>query len=410
MRVDSVAVTTPLRVVITGLSTRAAAESAARAGFQVTAIDAFGDLDQHPDVCGLAVTRDLGARSSAQGMARASRSVECDAVAYLASFENHPRAVATLASGRALWGNAPDVLRRVRDPLALARALSRRGFSVPATRVGDASAANAPNAPNVPNVPNAFLLKPLKSGGGQRVRRWDARRTARVPRGGYLQEWIDGTPGSIAFVAAKGRVVPLGMSRQLAGDAAFGATGYRYCGNILGPAEDAQFVGDSRLVAAACALATAVAEEFGLVGVNGIDFIARAGVPYAIEVNPRWSASMELVERAYGIPVFAAHAAACVSGALPAFGLVGARRGVAAVGRAVIFARRDLTVGDTRPWLEDATVRDVPHPGEHIRAGAPICTVFATAVDAAACYAGLVRRAEKIYGEVGDDVRAARRS
>ena len=35
-------------VLVAGVSTRAAAESAARAGFRVTAIDAFGDLDQHP--------------------------------------------------------------------------------------------------------------------------------------------------------------------------------------------------------------------------------------------------------------------------------------------------------------------------------------------------------------------------
>jgi hypothetical protein len=40
-----------------------------------------------------------------------------------------------------------------------------------------------------------------------------------------------------------------------------------------------------------------------------------------------------------------------------------------AVGKAVVFARRDVTIGDTERWLADATVRDVPHPGERIRAG-----------------------------------------
>ncbi len=53
-----------------------------------------------------------------------------------------------------------------------------------------------------------------------------------------------------------------------------------------------------RLADTASALASAVTGEFGLVGVNGIDFIVRDGIPYAIEVNPRWCASMELVERA----------------------------------------------------------------------------------------------------------------
>src|SRR5204863_524417 len=196
------------RVLIAGVSTRAAAESAAQAGLVVTTIDAFGDLDQHASVRSVPLPR----KFTAYAAARAARNIECDAVAYLSSFENHPSAV-------------------------------------------------------------------------------------------------------IALVAAAGRAVPLGVSRQLVGEHAFGAAGYRYCGNILAAAGDAQFARDEALVADACALAQAVAEEFGVVGVNGIDFIARDGVPYAIEVNPRWSSSMELVERAYGLSVFGAHAAACEAGA-----------------------------------------------------------------------------------------------
>jgi predicted ATP-grasp superfamily ATP-dependent carboligase len=37
-----------------------------------------------------------------------------------------------------------------------------------------------------------------------------------------------------------------------------------------------------------------------------------------------------------------------------------------------------MVVGDTDPWLERG-VRDVPHPGERIAKGRPICTVVATA-------------------------------
>src|ERR1700733_11602086 len=95
----------PRRVLIAGVSTRAAAESAARAGFTVTAIDAFGDLDQHPSVRGLSLTRDFGVPVSAHAAARAARPIACDAVAYLSSFDNHPRAVAALAAGRTLWGD-----------------------------------------------------------------------------------------------------------------------------------------------------------------------------------------------------------------------------------------------------------------------------------------------------------------
>ena len=215
----------------------------------------------------------------------------------------------------------------------------------------------------------------------------------------YLQERVEGTPGSVVFIAAGGRAVPIGISRQLVGERAFGAAGYRYCGNILAPAGDGQFPEDDDVVAAAARLASAVTTEFGLVGANGIDFIARGGVPHAIEVNPRWCASMELVEREYGLSVFAAHAAACAGQALPAFDLSAARTGAGAVGKAVVFAQRDIVVGDTRRWLGDESMRDIPRPGERIPAGGPICTVFARGPDSGACHANLVSLADRVCHE-----------
>ena len=79
-------------------------------------------------------------RASCRGSVR---EIDADAVAYLSPFENHTRAVDALASGpstlrtgpstaltagRALWGNPPDVIRRVRDPFLLAGLLRRRGL------------------------------------------------------------------------------------------------------------------------------------------------------------------------------------------------------------------------------------------------------------------------------------------
>lgn len=369
-----------VRVLIAGVSARAAAASAARAGFEVTAIDGFADLDQHEGVRAISLRHDSGGRFTAHAAANAARTIDCDAVAYLSNFENHPSAVATLAADRALWGNSPDVLRRVRDPRILGEALRRRGCAVP--EMGSASA--------------RLLVKPLASGGGHGVREWHA--GSDVPGHFYLQQFIEGTAGSVVFVAARGRAVPLGVTRQLIGEDAFGSSGFAYCGNILAPADGGQF--SKKLVDASFELAREVTEEFDLVGVNGVDFIVRGDVPYAIEVNPRWCSSMELVERAYGVSVFGAHAMACARRALVPFDVARSGQAAQAVGKAILFARHDLIVGDTRPWLDDLTVRDIPHPGEHIAAGGPICTVFATGHDGAACYRSLVRRAEHLYDVV----------
>jgi predicted ATP-grasp superfamily ATP-dependent carboligase len=353
--------------VIAGVSTRAAASSAVRAGFDVTSIDAFADLDQPAAARVVRVPR-----FTAAAAARAACRIDGDAVVYLSSFENHPHSVAALARGRALWGNAPGVLARVRDPYELTRAMRRRGI---ACATVDA----------VAGTHGRWLVKPLASGGGHGVRR--VRPGARAPAHACCQEFIDGMPASLAFVAAHGHAVPLGFSRQLIGDAAFGSSRFRYCGSILGPASE-PIAGGLPEVAAA------IAEEFGLVGLNGVDVIVRNGAPVVIEVNPRWSSSMELIERAHGEPLLAGHAAACEAGELPRAALAPPP---AAYGKAVVFARADVMVPDTTSWLADPDIADVPRAGERVGRGRPLCTVFAMAATTAACYAALVQRAANVY-------------
>ena len=382
-------------MVVAGVSTRAIAESAARAGFDVTAIDAFADLDQHPGVRALSLPRDFDVEFSAAAAARAAASVDATAAAYVSNFENHPTAVEELGRGRSLWGNSPEVLRRARDPWFITSALRTHGL--PALAL--AAKSQTPNAKSQWNLAgSAWMIKPLASGGGHHVRPWVPGEP--VPDRSYVQELVDGVSGSIVFVAAKGRAVPLGVSRQIVGDRAFGSAGYRYCGNILASAGEPGFAADTRRMAQA--LADAVAAECDLIGVNGIDFVVRDGLPYLVEVNPRWTASMELVERAHGISMFAVHADACEAATLPPAFDDEARVRAEVVGKAIVFARHDVTIGDSRRWLADDSIRDVPHPGERIGGGRPVCTMLASGANADACYDALVRRAQGIYRELGE--------
>ena len=370
-----------MRVLIVGVSTRAAAESAARAGFEVIALDAYADRDQHPSVRALSVPRDFGATFSPEAVVNAARELPSDAVVYLSSLENYPRAVDALTTERALWGNRSDVLRRVRDPKALAAAFTKRGTRAPRVITHDETR-------SLPGDVARWMLKPRVSGGGHGVRLWQPGEA--VTPGHYLQEFVEGTSGSIIFVSSGGRGVALGVTRQLVGDSAFGSAGFGYCGNIL--------IERQGLVPDALALVDAVAAEFSLVGVGSIDVIASEHGLQPVEVNPRWSASMELVERARGISMFAIHAAACVTGELPATVVNRSLESPAIHGKAIVFAREDVVVGDTSAWLEDPNVRDVPHEGDRIMAGRPVCTVFAAGSDEDGCYARLVEKADWVYG------------
>ena len=364
-------------VLIAGVSTRALAVSAARAGYRVTAVDAFGDLDLR-EVANVITLRGEHGQFSPGKAVSAVEAVAAGMVAYTSNFENHPDAVNRLGRGRWLLGNPCEVLVRVRDAIKLMRVLRRQGFATPETR-----------ATRVKGQPTrgSWLLKPRRSGGGHGTAVW--RIGQPVPKTHYLQERMVGIPGSVVFAADGRRAVPLGLSRQLVGDARFGANGFRYCGSLLGPG---LFPHQEELQVLTARLATAVTQEFGLVGLNGIDFIARDGVPYPIEVNPRYCASMELIERAQDLSIFEVHAQAC-QGILPAT----AAKATAVQGKAIVFARRAMTMGDTRPWVEHGSVADVPQPGERIRRGHPICTVFAQGSNAATCQSRLVKRAARIY-------------
>jgi len=368
-------------VLVVGVTTRALARSAARAGYRVSAIDAFGDMDLEAVARVIAPSPAGGRRFEPDLAAELAGTVGADFVAYTSNLENHPAAVSRLGRSGRLLGNSPEVLARVRNPFELMRVLRRAGFEVPRTRA---------SSPPADGSGFRWMLKPRRSGGGHGVSLW--RRGTHIPRSHYLQERIPGIPGSIVFAADGRDAVALGLSRQLIAEPSFGAGPYRYCGNLLAGGGQPLFSQEQLLERAAVQLVKFVSREFRLVGLNGIDFIARGGVPYPIEVNPRYSASMELVERAHGLSLFQVHADAC-GGRLPE----SPAKPRAVHGKAIVFARRDLRMPGAGRWLKPPCYADIPHAGDIIASGRPICTVLAVAPEMGACRRLLETRAARVY-------------
>jgi predicted ATP-grasp superfamily ATP-dependent carboligase len=329
------------------------ADLAMRDGQAVAAFDLFGDLD----------LRRGGARvvalpgGSLTALVDAAVQMPARGVVYGASFENHPALVARLAERHALLGNVPQTLRAVRDPQRLASALRDADLMYPRTF------AAAPQ-----DRSGRWLHKPLRGGGGTRVRPW---RGGALPAGVVVQERIDGVACSAAAVADGVDSVVLGLTEQLVGRRSFGVRGYRWCGNVVPPrlpaGERDSLLGQAR------AICSCLAGAFALRGLFGVDFVWDGERAWTIEVNPRPTASLEAIEAAYGVGVFGAHLGGC-AGELPQ---VGSERAGAA-GKAVLFATEDVVVGDSVGWLERG-VRDVPHSCERIAAGHPICTLVAVA-------------------------------
>ena len=99
---------------------------------------------------------------------------------------------------------------------------------------------------------------------------------------------------------------------------------------------------------------------------------------------------MELMDRASGASLFGLHLAACRGELLPSVAL---GRGV--WGKAIVYATRTVAAPDTTAWLDEG-IRDVPHPGEVIRAEHPICTVLSSGPTRARCRAALDRETRRI--------------
>jgi predicted ATP-grasp superfamily ATP-dependent carboligase len=77
------------------------------------------------------------------------------------------------------------------------------------------------------------------------------------------------------------------------------------------------------------------------------------------------------------------------------------------LGKAVVFARRQVTLRETRGWLRDPEIADVPHPGERIPRGRPICTVFASGTNAGGCLRALASKAAAVYRAAESAARGA---
>jgi predicted ATP-grasp superfamily ATP-dependent carboligase len=122
-----------------------------------------------------------------------------------------------------------------------------------------------------------------------------------------------------------------------------------------------------------------------------------------IEVNPRYTASVEVLEQIVGSTAVAMHVAACTAD-VAAVGFQGLAAGDF-WGKGILFAPQNATVSSTFfEWamarssleVEDFTLADLPKAGETIPAGRPVLTVFASGRTFADCEARLQQRLAEV--------------
>src|SRR5206468_9397103 len=118
----------------------------------------------------------------------------------------------------------------------------------------------------------------------------------------YFQKRIAGGSFSALFIASQGEASLIGVTRQLTGTPGLP---FAYRGSI-GPVSISE-----GLKARLDEMGRVLVSEFALVGLFGVDYILRDGEAWPVEVNPRYTASVEVLELSLRRSLMAEHLRAC---------------------------------------------------------------------------------------------------
>ena len=333
-----------------------------RAGFKAWAVDLFADRDLAMVApCAVCPLEDYP-----DALPKLAKQFPPGPVMYTGGLENHPHVVAELAASRELWGTPASMLEIVRDPYWLFAVLESVGFIVPQV---------VPRGEPCPTT-GRWLRKPIRSGGGLGIR-FATPGEATSPNH-IFQEFIDGVPMSAVY----GGTTLVGVSEQLVGEPWLHAAPFLYCGSIRSanfPVEVNQLRVD-------------VLIDFLFGHLWNLDFIVRDGRAVPVELNPRYSASVEVLEHNTHLSAFYIpwrHSATAES-----------------IGKAIYYAPRSLVFPEVGPWDADLVTpfdpwrlpafADIPAAGSVISAGQPVITLLVSGSSPVECRERLQSRAREL--------------
>ena len=373
-------------LLIVGASARAAAQSAIRAGYKVAAVDLFADVDLQ------AICPTWRVNDYPQGLIAAAAQAPPGPWLYTGGLENHPEVVAAISEQRELLGNAADVLRVCRDPFAFR-------LECFVCSLGFVSWCEIPG--EVPDE-GKWMLKPRASAGGQGMKLYEKGPYPVAPPTHFWEEFKEGHTQSAVYVADERGWCLLGVTEQLTGAEWTGARGFQYAGSI-GPLTLATDVVDEYEI-----IGLNLRIAFGLRGLFGVDTVlSPEGELFPIELNPRYTASIEILERSLGFDAIGAHVRACRGGDLPPREYDGTSC-ERSCGKAILYAREAVEISDdfARWCLEINAGRewpmlaDLPATGTKIEQGQPILTIFAEGKCTASARFALRKLADEVFARL----------
>ncbi len=328
-------------VLVAGYTTRHVAASAARAGYEVYAVDHFCDQDL------LWCTKDVLAFDELKELPFAISEM----------LDRHAVDMVITTSGAELleipkrFGTSPEVAARFMDKGKTQEFFESIGVPVPRVLADGEYPA---------------MMKTRGGAGGWRnaIVRSDAERAVWEEfvehEPSLAQEVIEGQPASVSCIGTGTAARAIAANEQILRGGT--SCAYAFSGSVTPcthPLAERMKELAERIVAAS-----------GCVGSVGVDFVLTDSEAYAIEVNPRFQGTVETVEAATGLNLFSLHVDAC-RGVLPSAVPFARQFSV----RRIFAAPADIVIRtDMRDLAK--TITDIPYPGTAFEEGEVMFSVI----------------------------------
>lgn len=341
------------KLIIAAISSRAYVKAAVEAGFDVFAIDAFCDIDTQKMAFD---TRQIGFYAggfNANELLSALASLNLShfvGLCFGAGFEAQPILLTNIAKLLPVLGNTAEAIAQIKNPQLFSVLCDAFEMRTPVTSL------------KRPRNTLGWVSKQIGASGGAHIKPLlplDLPLATPV----YYQQMTQGTPISCLFLADGIYAEVIGFSEQWCAPTAIAP--YRYGGAV-----SHAFVSQNAKNKIEDFI-KAVSFKLSLRGINSADFLVQNESVYALEINPRLSATLDLYTAKRG-NFFASHIAACQA-QLRDWPVVKNT----AKAHHIIYAGNTARVPADMEW--DDFVVDIPEANTEIAAGMPICTVTAEA-------------------------------
>ncbi len=350
-------------LILIGASVRALAFSCIRAGYQPWCIDLYADEDLTKNCPTTLITKSFPDEIS--DLIKTAPKVP---ILYTGGLENHSALLQLLSAERTVLGITGNTLTNLRNTPEFYNLLKSKQINTPTIITSTKDL----------NKETSYLRKPKYRSGGLGIKPFDPSKQTMVDDADfYYQEFIKGESRSAIFCFNESGFELLGASIQSSGIQSLHASDFLYSGN-MGPVnpcaselKDLQTIGKI------------ISSNYRPRGLLGMDYILNESRVYPLEINPRYTASMEVLELALGQNFITKH--------MQAFGFKTicenpARTETSVIGKAIYYAPHDILIPKEAPWLSiDANPQlfspfaDIPKPGSAIHRGSPVITIFAKA-------------------------------